>query len=1163
VVVVLIVSSSAIAFYSIMYSVLTSQHSKYLLSATNDFIYASQEKIQENEDDFIKISKQDINTLFSSADLKEKNIDYVFETTAEGKILRSTGKDFVELPENIFRLEEFLKLNPAAIIKSYTSEEGNTFYYGLIFTSDLLNSISKKIGVDISIILNNFPLEMSNESLNKKYFSALTDAYQALSGKKSFEVFTSESETSDIIATICKPSSGNDRTGFNGFLIFTTLSETADLRSNLKYIFIIIGFAGVILSLILTFVFTDKIRKNISQLNKATEITKEGKFKNKILIKSKDELGDLAAAFNNMIDELEKNQKSKNEYSEFITLLNQNPSLKEITDAALRKIIKTGGFTVGALYSHNEGELNLASSYGVDKENLLSSKVHFFDTVIKNHETMEVSFDGNAPSIPTGIMNVIIKHLLIVPVIYNNKVIAVLELGAVEKPSERSKEYIVNIQEQLAIGLTNALAFVQMENLVNELKKLNDDYQKQNLQIKQQNETLIALHCELKEKAAELENQKVIAEESTKLKSQFLASMSHELRTPMNSILGLTELILEETALKGKDRERLDVVLKSGKRLMNLINDILDLSKIEAGKMELHEEEALLEEIISEVENTITPLIKNKEIKFRVLRNVNTKIYISTDKDKVTQLLINLAGNAVKFTDRGFVELHINTIEDKIKFDIIDSGIGIAESDQKYIFEEFRQLDGSTTRKYNGTGLGLAICKKIVEILKGTINVKSEKGKGSVFTLTIPLKFIRSEDPDKSGNVNIEALRKNIKNPILVIDDNPEIRYTIGQYLISKGYEVVYAEDGEKGIELAMKHQPFAITLDVMLPKKDGWNILRELKENILTKDIPVILLSIISDKNLGYGLGAFEYFVKPISANQLLSAFAKLENIANKRIEKIALVDDDELEFERFKRAFKNDNIRIDYIKESELAFSRILETQPDLIIVDLMMPNIDGVTLSHKLKLNKDTKHIPVIISTAKDMSDEEKKSLNNIVENITIKSNGHPLDVLKVVRDRIHIQEITIEKTENISNDRASKEIINDEQKSNEKIFNGDILIVDDDPDTLFTINEIIKSIDYRTILAKNGKECLTILEDQVPDLILLDIMMPEMDGFQTIKKIRQNSKLAHLPVVAVTAKAMLGDQQVILKHGFNDLIPKPVDANTIAFKIEKLFPKLNLT
>jgi CheY-like chemotaxis protein len=325
-----------------------------------------------------------------------------------------------------------------------------------------------------------------------------------------------------------------------------------------------------------------------------------------------------------------------------------------------------------------------------------------------------------------------------------------------------------------------------------------------------------------------------------------------------------------------------------------------------------------------------------------------------------------------------------------------------------------------------------------------------------------------------------------------------------------------------------------------------------------------------MGDKNLGYGLGAFEYFVKPISSDKLLTAFAKLENLAKKRIEKIVIVDDDEMEFEKFREEFRNDKLRIEYIKDSTLAYSKILEIQPDLIILDLFMPNVDGLSLSHKLKSSKETRHIPVIISTAKDITDDEKNSLNNIVEDITVKSKGHPLDVLKIVRDRIKMHEEYSMMKDRITEyeplEEVEDEVIEEQNTATEESidgtkYKGKVLLVDDDQDTLFTINEIVQSCGCKTTMANGGKECIEHLESEIPDLILLDIMMPGMDGFQTLKKIRENEKWINIPVFAVTAKAMVGDREIILKQGFDDYIPKPVNAVTMAFKIEKLFTKSN--
>ena len=1163
VVVVLVMGVTAVAFYSIMYRTLSSQKSKGLINSANNFAYTLQKTILNYEDEFIGLTSDNIDNIFSYRNLRTENLDFVLEAQPDGKqrIIKKSFTSDVNIPKKSFTLDRFLEYNPYAIISQVKDSE-RIIYYGLILDEALLDEFAVKISADVAVIWNDIPAYISNASENKNYLYILSQAGKFLSGEKNFEIYTQGLESNDILATLYKPVTDQPNNKNISFLIFTQMGEAAELRSTLRDFFLIIGIAGIALALILAFLFTGKLRRQIVDLSNATEKTKSGDFRNKITVRSKDEIGKLGLAFNLMLDELDKNQKAIKDYSEFITLINQNPSLKEISEAALNKIISTCGFIVGALYSVDNDELRLLSAFGFEKTKIVKKEnFGFSDRVIKSKEIVEIVSEDELPVVSVGLVNFKLKYLLLVPVIYNDKVISVLELGSVTKPTEEAIEYLEKIKDQLAVGLTNAKAVVQLENFVGELRKLNDEYHKQNLQIKKQNDTLIKLHQELKEQAEELEFQKQKAVESTKLKSQFLASMSHELRTPLNSILGLTELIIEKANLNEKDEERLGVVLNSGRRLMSLINDILDLSKIEAGKMEIKAEDVLLEELIDEVSSSISPLAMKKGIEFNVEREINTRILVYTDKRRVIQVLINLLGNATKFTKKGEVKFNISSFDETIIFDVIDTGIGISDEDQKLVFEEFRQADGSSSRKYGGTGLGLSICKRIVDLLGGELSLTSKIGYGTTFTLKIPLKYISSDKTDISDEVDVPTLFKNRKHPILVIDDDKEVRYTIGQYLESNGYQVIFAEDGDEGIQMAIDKQPFAITLDVMMRNKDGWSVLNELKENEATKDIPVIVISINADKQIGHGVSAFEYFVKPISSDKLLSAFSRLESIAKKRIQKIVIVDDDELEFEKFKSEFKDENISIEYIKDSEFAFNKIAEVQPDLIILDLMMPKVDGITLSYKLKSNIKTKHIPILISTAKDISEDERVSLNSIVEEIAVKSKGHPLDVLKIVRERIEQHE---QRAEIISTDYTKPEFNNNkdsEEIENTKEFLGEVLIVDDDPDTLFTLDEILKHCNCKTILANNGMECMEVLKHSIPNLILLDIMMPEMDGFETIKNIRKDEKLKNIPVCAVTAKAMASDNDIILKHGFDDYIPKPVNSNLIKTKINKLFTKID--
>lgn len=1156
-VVVIILLSSAVVFYSLIFNTLNSQQTKNLINSSNSFIYSFQKLLSEMDDDLLAFLENYNNR--SEITYNTRLLDFIILNDQKNKNLNILflSKN-VYLNSDLKDLKQFTESNPLALIKK-KEYGGKLYYYGKVMNLAFIEDISQRINSDVAIIWENAAAEISNPTVNREYLYLINSAYNILKNKNSFEIYTQGTKASDLLATLYKTNTDELINKNLSFLIFNKMGEAATLRDTLKNVLFIIGIVGIIISLILTYLLTEKIRKQIGDLSFATARISKGDYKIRVKVKGKDEVAKLGDAFNLMLDEIVKSQKEMNDYTEFITLINQNPSLIEIADSALKKIINTCGFTVGAIYSVDDSEISFITSFGLSDNKSSKENSVFYKKVIDSKEPLTIESEGFLPVASTGMLDLKIRFLHIRPVIYSSKVIAILEFGSLNKPSPEAFNYLNKIQDQLAIGLTNAKAFVQLENFVKELSRLNDEMQKQNQQIKEQNETLIKLSEQLKEKAEELEIQKQRAEESTKLKSQFLASMSHELRTPMNSILGLTELILDKAQLDEKNRERLEVVLKSGKRLMNLINDILDLSKIEAGKMEIREEEIVLEELIEDVASTIQPLVKEKGLKFTINRKCDTKIVITTDKVRVSQVLINLLGNAVKFTDKGYVELSVAVTDDNfLVFSVSDSGIGIPEEAQKYIFEEFRQVDGSTTRRYSGTGLGLAISKKIIDLLGGTIWVKSVINKGSIFSFKVPLNYTKDYWLDDGERLKIAS--KNSSKPILVIDDDPDVRFTIGQYLSSRGYEVIFATDSKTGIQIASEQKPLAITLDVILPDKDGWTTLKELKENPVTRNIPVILLSFIGDKNIGMGLGAFDYLVKPITEEKLSVTFHNLETLLNKKIQKIVIVDDDELEFEKFKQEFRYDNLTIEFIHDSEFAFNKISEVQPDLVIIDLIMPKIDGVSLTHKLKSSATTRNIPIIISTAKDLTEEEKKSLTSVVENIAIKSQGHPMDVLKIVRDRIRQhEEIGYNKfNQSVSTDKRSDSVKNKVDKSNNS--KESILIVDDDPDTLFTMNEIIQSLGYQTYLAKSGVECLKMLEHIKPDLILLDIMMPGMDGFQTLKNIRSNKNFLSIPVYAVTAKAMSGDKEIILKQGFNDYIPKPVNATIISTKINQLFSKI---
>jgi len=1168
-IVVIILGSSFFVFYTIVYEVLTSAQTRNLRQSANNFSYVYRELQSDTDDDFFSLYTRGIEVFWREQKLQMKNIDFVLELSSEedGLISRSVVKQYIYLPGKEFNLRDFQNSNPHLMMASFSAPDGRQYLYGRVINAEVLNDISQRINSDIALIWNGYPSDFSNQIVNQKYLYVLSQAVDNLKNKSNFELYVQGTESKDILATVYKPSYGESQENLY-FLIFTTFAEAGELRGTLRSIFIIIGFVGISLSLIFTMVFTDKFRKQVTELSKATERTYAGKFDYKIDVKSKDEIGKLGMAFNKMLEELEKKEIAKNDYAEFLTLINQNPSLKEISDVALKKILDTGDFLIGGLYGVDE-EIKLISTYGLNDDYLNRPEVSvFFKKVLETKQSLELYDEEALPVVSTGLIDIRIKYLLFLPIVYNNKPVALLELGSLTRPSEEVRDYLEKIKDQLAIGITNARALLQLEKLVIELKLLNEDYQKQNVQIKDQNETLRHLQSELKTQAEELERQKQKALELTDAKSKFLANMSHELRTPMNSILGLTELMLEKVDLEPRNVERLKVVLNSGKRLMTLINDILDLSKIEAGKVEIIHEDILLEEILEEISGSIALLANEKNIIYEVIRNIDTHTVISTDRGKVVQVLINLLGNAVKYTDTGKVTLKVSVGNEMLNFDVIDTGIGIAKEEIDMIFEEFRQLNNSKSRKRGGTGLGLAISKKLAEILDGDLSVKSELNKGSVFTFSIPFYQVELFLPQrKQSIVNIPSVFKNGKNLVLLVDPEKVLRNTIAQYLLSMGYGVIFADDGVQAIQVAAKSHPYAIILGINMKQADSWDIVKDLKQNSNTKSVPIILASIDPDKNLGYTLDIFDYLIKPICFENLSPVLHKLINLVKKELKKIVVVDNDTFEFQKYRDVKDFDELEIEFVKESGEALAKIEEAQPDLVIINVAIKGIDGLTLSHMLKINSETKKIPIIISVERELADEVKKYLTKVVNDITLKSNQNITDVIKSVRDWLDVQEIEKQSMAEVDKEPLKPEIRKSIVKKSEIMDSQsdglNVLIVDDDANTLFTLAEIVRSANCNPILANNGKECLEILETKIPDVILLDIIMPEMDGFKTIKQIKRNSKWSDIPVFAVTAKAMKDDNEIILKHGFSDYIPKPFNPAFITYKIKSLITQLKTT
>ena len=876
VVVALITVSSTVIFFSLTNTLLQKQQLKALSGAANDFSLEMRKEIEEAEIDFNELVS--VSSNLNDITLDNSSVDLIF-SSADDSLINFNNyviKPGVKLNSKSAAISNFIKDNPDLVLR-YAPVKNKLYFYGKIIDHNLLNKISERIDAEAAFISGGKVFESSNEAGNSVFLNQILEAskYFKLDNPESY---SKRLEGNDFLAVRVNLQNYFSIEDEPEFIIFTVNKETSQFRSTMGMIMGIMLFAGIALSLILVLLFTSKFRRQVTLLSKATRIIRGGDLSYRVPVISKDEMGKFGSTFNNMLDELEKRIRAEEDYSDFIKLINKNPTLKEISDAALAKIVHTTELSAGVLFSTVEGGLEFISSYGIEKEFINETwQINFYRKAIEQKEIIELKFEERFPVIKTGLSEIELRYIVLVPIIYGEKVISVMELVSEKLPAMDIKEYINNIKDQLAIGLTNAKAFHQLEEIVDELKKLNEDYQKQNEKIVGQNDELKKLHHNLEVKANELEVQKQKAVELSKTKSQFLATVSHELKTPLNSILGLSELVLKQGNGNEESKRRLEIVLKNGKKLLSLINNILEFSKAEAGKIEIKKEEFYLSRLSDDISDFISPLTAEKNLAFTIKTPENTDYSLLTDREKLEQILLNLLSNAVKFTDDGFVKMFVSVLNNSdLQIKVADSGIGISEEDQKIIFEEFRQIDGSESRKYGGTGLGLSISAKYSEFLGGSLTFKSEAGLGTTFTLTLPGCVAGKSEfkkmPDiKKNNLNLKE--KTLKNNVLIVDDDSDTLFTVGEIIKSLGCDVEFAKDGIECLEKLEDSTPDIILLDIMMPKMDGFETIKNIRNKEKLKNIPVFALTahaMLDDKGVIEKNGFNDIVTKPLDTSVL-----------------------------------------------------------------------------------------------------------------------------------------------------------------------------------------------------------------------------------------------------------------------------------------------------
>jgi signal transduction histidine kinase/DNA-binding response OmpR family regulator/CHASE3 domain sensor protein len=809
------------------------------------------------------------------------------------------------------------------------------------------------------------------------------------------------------------------------------------------------------------------------------------------------------------------------------------------------------------------------------------------------------------------------RELLIVPIANHGKIKGVIEIGFMHAVTARDIEFMELVSASVGSAVAAVVYRQRLQSALEEAQTLNEELQVQQEELRTANEELEEQSRALEESQSALENQQAeleqtndqLAEQALNLdlknsalveaqeqlrqralelerasryKSEFLANMSHELRTPLNSSLILAKLLSDNAPgnLNDEQVRFAQTIYSAGNDLLHLINDILDISKVEAGKLELLPEELPVRRVVDTLARTFEPLARQKELGYTVTVGQDVPATINTDRQRLEQVLKNLLSNAVKFTELGKVSLTVSaTREGWIQFAVADSGIGIPPDQQERIFEAFHQADGTTSRRFGGTGLGLSISRDLTTLLGGTLVVSSAPGQGSTFTLSLPRSGAVAATPPAPLPPAVSAPAKAAApvavaeapaegpapfpddrdkpkegvRTVLVIEDDAGFAEILFDLAHDLDFRCLVGLTAAEGLELAASQSPDAILLDMRLPDRSGLSVLQLLKDNPSTRHIPVHVVSSMDNGGEALHLGAIGYALKPTTREQLEDVFRKLQEKSSQKIKHVLLVEDDERQRDSVVQLIADADVKIAAVGSGEEALALLRSEIFDCMIIDLKLPDMQGKELLEQMSHEELCSFPPVIVYTGRNLTRDEEAELLKYSRSIIIKGARSPERLLDEVTLFLHKVE------SQLSSERQNmlKSV-----RGRDRVFEGrTILLVDDDVRNVFALTSALEQRGANVEVARNGFEALAKL-DEVPvvDLVLMDVMMPGMDGLEATRRIRLDARFERLPIIAITAKAMKDDQEQCLAAGANDYLAKPIDLTRLYSLLRVWMPTL---
>ncbi|MGK6341453.1 response regulator [Chryseobacterium sp. DT-3] len=970
-----------------------------------------------------------------------------------------------------------------------------------------------------------------------------------------------------------------------------------------------------------------EISRRVSAVQQIANRVANGDYSQKAVDHSQDDLGDLVDSLNHMTDSLKKSFEKINKSDwrqKGLALLNEslvgNKSVKEVSDASLNQLVEYSKCINGALYLFDDGILRLSTAFGLEStmkktfepgegmigQAFANEKMQVYNNL--REEDFVVSFASS---------RIKINSILLFPVHADGHCIGILELGSTSDFDEDKINYFAESSRNIGIALNAAkgrekeqqlleetqaqseelqVQHAELENLNTELEAQTQKLQASEEELKVQQEELMQANAELEERSRLLEEKNhLIAERnseiqkkveelalSTKYKSEFLANMSHELRTPLNSILLLSRLMAEnpDENLNEDQIESAKVIQSSGSSLLTLIDEILDLAKIESGKMSLEYQDVAIDDVVKDLKNLFNPVVQEKKLKFDIQIERDVEKTIETDRLRVDQVLRNLLSNALKFTSEGSIDLNIAKDpknKDFIIFTVKDTGIGIPEEKQAIIFEAFQQADGSTRRRFGGTGLGLSISREIARLLGGELTLKSKVNEGSKFSLIIPVKAVDETVQPETDQHLVDIIREDVEEiqniledtesqpalpveilpipeaidddrdaitaqdkVILIVEDDIHFAKALLKYARMNHYRGVVVVRGDYALSAAVQYHPQAILLDVQLPVKDGWQVMDELKSNASTRHIPVHMMSVLQLEKESLMKGAIDFINKPMALDKMTDVFRKIEEALLKSPQKVLIVENNAKHASALAYFLSNFNISLSVENNVEDSVKALTSSHVDCVILEASKGN--EYQIIESIKSYEGLENLPIIIFTEHSLSKSEELKIKQYADSIVVKTAHSYERILDEVGLFLHLVE-----EKNNSVETARNKVLG---SLTEVLSGKKILITDDDVRNIFSLTKALEKYKVEVVVAMDGKHALQqIKEHKDIDVILMDMMMPEMDGYETIKEIRKMPALTRLPIIAITAKSMIGDREKCIEAGASDYISKPVDIDQL--------------